>query len=52
MNTGMGGHCLLQGIFLTQESNWSPALLAGSLPAELLEKQATNENSSEHEGRF
>ena len=22
-NTGVGGHFLLQGIFLTQESNWS-----------------------------
>ena len=25
-NTGVGGLSLLQGIFLTQESNWSPAL--------------------------
>ena len=36
-NTGVGCHALLQGIFLTQGSNWclvSPALQADSLPTE------------------
>ena len=35
MNAGVGTRSLLQEIFLTQESNWSPALQADSLPAEL-----------------
>ena len=36
MKTGMGSLSLLQGIFLTQESNLgSPAWQADSLPAEL-----------------
>ena len=34
-NTGVGSLSLLQGIFLTQESNQSPALQVDSLPAEL-----------------
>ena len=34
-NTGVGSLSLLQGIFPTQESNWSPALQADSLPTEL-----------------
>jgi len=42
MNTGMGGLSLLQGIFLTQESNWeAPALQADSLPTELSEKPSS-----------
>ena len=34
-NTGVSRHSLLQGMFLTQGSNWSPALQVDSLPAEL-----------------
>ena len=34
-NIGMGCRFLLQGIFLTQELNLSPALQADSLPTEL-----------------
>ena len=35
-NTGVGSLSFLQGIFLTQESNWgSPALQVDSLPTEL-----------------
>ena len=35
MNAGVGSLSLLQGIFLTQKSNWGPpALQADSLPAE------------------
>ena len=35
LNTGVGSLSLLQCIFLTQESNQSPAFLVDSLPAEL-----------------
>ena len=34
MNTGVGSHSLLQGIFLTQGSNRSPVLQVDSLPSE------------------
>ena len=40
-NPGVGSPSLLQGIFVTQESNGSPALQADSLPAELLGKRAS-----------
>jgi len=37
-NTGVGSHSLLQGIFLIQGSDWSPALQAESLPYKPLGK--------------
>ena len=36
-----GSHSLLQGIFLSQGSNWFPTLQADSLPSELLRKPST-----------
>ena len=43
-NTGVGSLSLLQGVFLTQESNLgSPALQADSLPAELPRKSREGE---------
>ena len=37
-NTGVGSHCLLQGIFPTRTEPRSPALRADSFPAEMLGK--------------
>ena len=45
-NTGVGSLSLLQGIFLSQESNGSPALQADSLPAELPGKHQINYTSN------
>ena len=41
-NTGVDSHCLLQGIFLTQELK-SPALQADSLPAVILNRLLSTE---------